>query len=143
MSAKRPVFRYVKIDYHDDGTPSELKVVEAFTSLSEVKDSSAIGLHKLITNSTRQKGLDIKNCRGQGYDGAAVMNGKYSGLHKKIQNMAPHAYYVHYALYNLNLVLKNAIEAVTETRQFYDTIESVYDFFGHKYCAMAKASECP
>ena len=24
-------FRYVKIDYHDDGTPSELKVVEEFT----------------------------------------------------------------------------------------------------------------
>ena len=35
MSAKKDqlseVFRYVKIDYHDDGTPSELKVVEAFT----------------------------------------------------------------------------------------------------------------
>ena len=45
------VFRYVKIDCHDDGTPSELKVVEAFTSFIEVEDSSAIGLHKLITNS--------------------------------------------------------------------------------------------
>ena len=38
------VFRYVKIAYHDDGTPSELQVIEAFT---EVEDSSAIGLHKL------------------------------------------------------------------------------------------------
>ena len=27
----RKVFRYVKIDYHDDETPSELKVLEAFT----------------------------------------------------------------------------------------------------------------
>ena len=44
------VFRYVKIDYDNDGTPSELKVVEAFTSFIEVEDSSAIGLHKLITN---------------------------------------------------------------------------------------------
>ena len=55
------VFRYVKIDYHDDGTPSELKVVETFTSFIEVEDLSAIGLHKLITNSIQQKGLDIKN----------------------------------------------------------------------------------
>ena len=54
------VFCYVKIDYHDNETPSEPKVVEAFTSFIKVKDSSAIGLHKLITNSIQQKGLDIK-----------------------------------------------------------------------------------
>ena len=60
------------------------------------------------------------------------MSGKYSGLHKKIQNVTPHAYYVHVhcASHNLNFVLKDAMEAVTETRQFYDTIESVYNFFG-------------
>ena len=51
------IFRYDKINYHDNGTPSELKVVEAFTSFIEVEDSSAIGLHKLITNSIQQKGL--------------------------------------------------------------------------------------
>ena len=45
--------------------------------------------------------------------------------------MAPYADYVHCALHNLYLVLKDAMEAVTETRQFYDTIESVYNFFGH------------
>ena len=45
------VFRYVRLDYYDDGTPSELKVVEAFASFIEVEKSSGIGLHKLITNS--------------------------------------------------------------------------------------------
>ena len=73
----------MKIDYHDDGTPLELKVVEAFTSFIKLENSSAIGLQKLITNSIQQKGLDIKNCLGKGYDGAAVMSG-YFGLHKKI-----------------------------------------------------------
>ena len=99
--------------------------------LSEVEDSSAIRLHKLITNSIQQKGLDVKNCRGQRYDGAAVMSRKYFGLDKKIQDVAPHAYYIHCASHNLNLVLKDAMKAVTETREFYDTIESAYDFFGH------------
>ena len=37
-----------------------MKVVEAFTSFIEVEDSSAIGSHKLITNSIQQKGIDIK-----------------------------------------------------------------------------------
>ena len=108
-----------------------MKVVETFNSFIKVEDSYAIRLHKLITNSIQQKGLDIKNCRRQGYDGAAVISGKYSRLHKKIQDVAPHAYRVNCALHNLNLILKDAMEAVTETRQFYDTIESVYNFFGH------------
>ena len=51
------VLRYVTIDYHNDGTPSELKIVEAFTSFIEVEDLSALGLHKLITNSIQQKEL--------------------------------------------------------------------------------------
>ena len=59
------------------------------------------------------------------------MSGKYSGLRKKTQGVAPFAYYVYCALHNLNLELKDAIEAVTETRKFYDTIESVYNFVGH------------
>ena len=71
------VFRYVKIAYRSDRTRSELKVVEARTSFTEVEDPSPIGFHKLITDSIQQKGLDFKNCRGQGYDGAAVMSGKY------------------------------------------------------------------
>ena len=56
------------------------------------------------------------------------MSGKYSGLHKKIHDVAPHDYYVHCASHNLNLLLKDAMKAVTETRQFYDIIESVYTF---------------
>ena len=44
--------------------------------------------------------------------------------------MTPHAYYVHCASHNLNLILKDAVEVVTETRQFHGTIESVYNFFG-------------
>ena len=59
------------------------------------------------------------------------MSEKYSGLHKKIQDVAPHAYYVHCASCNLNLVLEDAMEAVIETRQVYDTIESIYNFFRH------------
>ena len=59
------------------------------------------------------------------------MRGKYSGLQKRIQDVAIHAYYVYCASHNLNLVLKDAMKGVTETRQFYDTIESVYTFFGH------------
>ena len=55
---------------------------EALKSLDN--DSSAIRMHKLITVSIQQKEFDLKNCRGQGCDGAAMMSGKYSGLQRKI-----------------------------------------------------------
>ena len=63
--------------------------------------------------------------------GAAVISGKYSGLHKKIQDVASHAHYVDCASHNLNLVLKDFMEIVIEIHQYYDTIKSVYSFFGH------------
>ena len=43
--------------------------------------------------------------------------------------MAPHAYYVHCASHDINLVLNDAMEVVTETRQFHYAIESVHNFF--------------
>ena len=66
-----------------------------------------------------------------------MVSEKYSGLHKKIQDVAPHAYYVHCALHNLNLVFKDAMEAMTETRQFYDTIESDIVLCGDKSFRMS------
>ena len=60
-----------------------------------------------------------------------MLSGKCSGLDKKIQDVAPRAYYVYCASHNINLVFKGAMEAVTETRQFYNTIELVYNFFGY------------
>ena len=38
---------------------------------------------------------------------------------------------MHCTSHNLNLVLNDAMEAVTEIRLCHDTIESVYNFFGH------------
>ena len=35
-------------------------------------------------------------------------------------------------------MLKDAMETVTKTRQFYDTIESVYNFFGHRFVRWQK-----
>ena len=55
-----------------------------------------------------------------------MMSLKYFCLHKKIQDVAAYAYHVHCDSHNLNLVLKDAMEAVTETGQFYDTIISAH-----------------
>ena len=50
---------------------------------------------------------------------------------KKYLYVAPHAYYVHCASHNVKLALTVAMEAMTDIGQFYDTIDPIYNFFGH------------
>ncbi|CAH0562958.1 unnamed protein product [Brassicogethes aeneus] len=52
------------------------------------------------------------------------MSGIYTGVQKRIQDLAPHAHFVHYASDNLNLVLKDAVEGNHEIQQFFDTVQT-------------------
>lgn len=56
--------------------------------------------------------LDIKNCRGQSYDNASAMSGKYNGLQSKI--IAENSLAT-YAAHSLNLVGKAAAECCSFT----------------------------
>ena len=76
-------------------------------------------------------GLSLKNCRGQGYDGASVMSGVYSGVQKRISDVQPAAIYVHCAAHNLNLVINDAVNGVPEVESFFNILQDVYKFFGH------------
>lgn len=112
------------------GKPCELKICEVFISFREIKDQSAQGLEDEIMKSLSEKGLDLTKCRGQGYDGAAVMSGTYHGVQQRILEKSPHAYYVHCAAHNLNLVLKDAVEGNRVICQFFEIVQNVYCFFG-------------
>jgi hypothetical protein len=45
------------------------------------------GIANLILESLKQFGIDTKYLRGQGYDGAAAMSGKYNGVQAHIQEI--------------------------------------------------------
>ena len=46
----------------------------------------------MILNSTKEAGLDISRCRGQGYEGASVMSGTYSGVQERIKVHSPNTH---------------------------------------------------
>ncbi|XP_073537599.1 uncharacterized protein [Phyllobates terribilis] len=125
------VYRYVKIVNDEEGKPIEIKICETFVSVREIKDQSAQGLAEEMIASLKEKNLDLTKCRGQGYDGTAVMSGVYNEVQQRIKEKAPHAYFVHCATHNLNLVLKDAVEENRVVSQFFETIQSVYCFFGN------------
>lgn len=80
--------------------------------------------------------LDIKNCRGQSYDNASTMSGKYNGLQSKIIAENSLATWVPCAAHSLNLVGKAAAECCYFAISFFNFLEEIYVFFTsstHRY----------
>lgn len=64
-------------------------ISEQFLGFTDVTDQSAEGLVKNIISSLEKLNLDMIRCRGQGYDGASVMSGVYTGVLNRIMNIEP------------------------------------------------------
>lgn len=73
---------------------------------------------------------------GQGYDGAAVMSGKHSGVSTRIQRNARFAFYSHCNAHCLNLVLVDATKAVPEVTDFFALLQQLYNFISGSYVHM-------
>ncbi|CAH1994168.1 unnamed protein product [Acanthoscelides obtectus] len=137
------VFRYISVTENDDNVPKEIKICESFLGFIAVTDCSAAGLKTAFLNLTKEYGIDLTKCRGQGYDGANVMSGIYGGLQTLIKEHAPNADYVHCAAHALNLVLNDAARHVREISTFFDNLEKVYTFFGNSIKRWAMLSDDP
>lgn len=72
--------------------------------------------------------LDISSCRGQAYDCANTMSGRFSGLQSKIKDISPLALYIHCCAHNLNLVLIDSIRSSINAVSFFGTLEPLYTF---------------
>ncbi|GBP11401.1 hypothetical protein EVAR_92913_1 [Eumeta japonica] len=73
--------------------------------------------------------IPIKDCRGQSYDNASNMSGKYSGLQTRIKEKCEFATFVPCAGHSLNLVGVHAAGCVPEASQFFEIVQKVYNFF--------------
>ena len=70
--------------------------------------------------------LGTKNLRGQFYDGAFNISGRFNDLQAKIQEVNKSALYVHCYAHSLNLVLVSTISLAS--RNFFGVIQSLYNF---------------
>ncbi|XP_050512012.1 zinc finger MYM-type protein 1-like [Diabrotica virgifera virgifera] len=86
--------------------------------------------------------LDIKNCRGQSYDNASNMSGKYSGLQERIKAYNDLAIFVPCAAHSLNLVVQNAADCCLEATFFFMLVQAIYNFFSvstHRWELLSRA----
>lgn len=103
--------------------------VERFVGFYENTGHGAQKLEETVINMLKSLNLDIKNCRGQSYDNASNMSGKYSGLQARIKLHNNLAVFVPCAAHSLNLVVQNAADCCLEATSFFMLVQAIYTFF--------------
>lgn len=73
--------------------------------------------------------LDFAKCRGQSYDNAANMSGRYNGMQQKLLDANQFAIYVPCAAHSLNLVGRSAVDCCQVAVDFFSTVGLLYTFF--------------
>jgi hypothetical protein len=117
------VLRYV---YISNGTVS---IEETFIDFIESHEKTGEGLALEITEKLKKDDLKVSNCRGQSYDNAANMSGKYIGVKTRILQINNLAMYVPCNAHSFNLVGNDAAKVCIRMITFFDTVQQIFNFF--------------
>nr|XP_047142963.1 uncharacterized protein LOC124817184 [Hydra vulgaris] len=105
------------------------KVKERFLKLEELEKKKGSDITKLILNVLEENELDIKNCRGQGYDNGANMAGIYNGVQALIRQNNPQAIFIPCSACSLNLCAVHAIESSAPAKSYFGNVQKLYNLF--------------
>ena len=73
--------------------------------------------------------LDFSKCRGQSYDNAANMSGRYKGMQQKVLEQNKYAIYVPCVGHSINLVGQSAVDLFRGSYIFLNSTAVIYIFF--------------
>ncbi|XP_057188964.1 zinc finger MYM-type protein 1-like [Triplophysa rosa] len=114
------IFRFVS---------KEGKIIERFVDFEPIESHTGESLANTVMTLLDSFSLDIANCRGQEYDNASNMSGRYNGLQAHLKKKNPLIHYIPCAAHSLNLVGVNSIEgSCQDASKFFDLMQSLYAF---------------
>ncbi|XP_043288811.1 52 kDa repressor of the inhibitor of the protein kinase-like [Venturia canescens] len=117
------IIRYV----HIEGDVVEVR--ESFLGFFSFSGKTAADISESILKQLEKDGLNIENCRAQGYDNAASMAGIHGGVQQKIKDINPKALFTPCANHSLNLCGVHSFGSVPSSLTFFGTLERLYSFF--------------
>lgn len=100
-------------------------VVERFLGVVHVNDTTSLSLKHGVEELLNKHGLSIAKIRGQGYDGASNMQGKFNGLKSLILKDNPCAYYIHCFAHQLQLALIGVVKNDRKIAVFFTQISTL------------------
>ena len=105
----------------------ERKIEERFLAFVECGyGQSGEAISKTILETLNLLKIDMKNCRGQGYDGTGAMAGSVRGVAKRISDIYPAALYCHCCSHKLNLCVCRMIR-IELVRNTFDVSRMIAD----------------
>lgn len=103
--------------------------VERFIQFIPSCGHKANDMKKAVLDTLESLDISIHDCRGQAYDTANNMSGRYNGLQAKIKELNPLAVYIPCAAHSLNLVGTHAVQCSNEAAKFFLHVQHLYTFF--------------
>ena len=115
------IIRYVQ----DDGT-----IVERFLNFIDSNgqhDAESITNH--ILRTLTEYDINLDNCRGQSYDNASNLSGKYTGVQARLKALNPLLHYISCSAHSLNLIGSYAAESCINAVSFFGFLQNFCKFF--------------
>lgn len=114
----------IVVRYMEGSTPKE-RFLTFLPNCGHTGEATANALLKFLGDHQ----IDIMDCRGQSYDNAANMSGKYRGMQALILEKNHLSAFVPCCGHSLNLVGKAAANSCPSAVQFFDFMQDLYTFF--------------
>ncbi|VEN39225.1 unnamed protein product [Callosobruchus maculatus] len=106
----------------------KLNVTEDFVGFYETKNTKSETLFSIVKDVLTRYNLDLKDVRGQSFDGAANVSGDKIGLQTRIREENPLALFVHCVPHRLNLSVQDALTGIQSVRDFIGTVKQLITF---------------
>ena len=103
--------------------------VERFVGFLNMINHTGHELSKSLSEFLEKNNIDIADCRGQSYDNASNMSGRYNGMQAKIREINPLVMFIPCCAHSLNLVGQCAVDCCQTAVAFFDFVQSLYVFF--------------
>ena len=105
-------------------------------------DHSGEKIAEQILNVFEKLDIDFEKCRGQSYDNAANMAGKYNGVQQKILEKNECPKFIPCAGHSLNLVGRAAVNSCLDAVNFFGVVNELYCFFSASTRRWAVLKSC-
>ena len=112
-----------------DTTGSQVKLREVFLGFVAVTSTIGENITEVILSTMESWGLNVNLLRGQGYDGASNMSGKFRGVQAVVRSRVPSAVYLHCRAHSLNLAVVHSCSN-SHVRNMFGTVQKIAVFFG-------------
>ncbi len=117
-------------------------VLERLLFFVKATSSTGEGLFDLLKANLDRLNIDMENCIGDSFDGAANMSGQYRGVQARIREVAENHVHVWCYAHTLNLVLGDTTSSTVPAMSLFTLLNSTATFVRGSYKNMNEWTNC-